>query len=59
MPFIYKQFLVQIIQQPDSVLLIYTARTRRTPRAPERRHPEPLTPSWYGDSVGHYEATRW
>jgi hypothetical protein len=18
-------------------------------------HPEPLTPSWYGDSVGHYE----
>jgi hypothetical protein len=19
------------------------------------RHPEPLTPSWYGDSVGHYE----
>jgi hypothetical protein len=25
----------------------------RAPRAPER--PEPLTPSWYGDSVGHYD----
>jgi hypothetical protein len=25
MPFIYKQFLVEIIQQPDRVLLIYTA----------------------------------
>jgi hypothetical protein len=24
-PFIYKQFMVQIIQQPDTVLLIYTA----------------------------------
>lgn len=56
MPFIYKQFLVEIIQRPKDVLLIYTA-----PGTDVRRvrlndhHPEPLTPSWYGDSVGHYE----
>jgi hypothetical protein len=56
MPFIYKQFLVQIIQQPDSVQIIYTAPSTDIRRVRlNDRHPEPLTPSWYGDSVGHYE----
>jgi hypothetical protein len=56
MPFIYKQFLVEIIQRPDSVLLIYTAPSTDVRRVRlNGRHPEPLTPSWYGDSVGHYE----
>jgi hypothetical protein len=55
-PFIYKQFMVQIIQQADRVLLIYTAPNTdvRHVRLNDR-HPDPLTPSWYGDSVGHYE----
>jgi hypothetical protein len=56
MPFIYKQFLVQIIQQPESVLLIYTAPSTDVRRVRlNDRHPVSLTPSWYGDSVGHYE----
>src|SRR6266581_2442191 len=56
MPFIYKQFLVQIIQQPDKVLLTYTAPNTDVRRVRlNERHPSPLTPSWYGDSVGHYE----
>jgi hypothetical protein len=56
MPFIYKQFLVQIIQQPDRVLLIYTAPNTDVRRVRlNDRHPEPLTASWYGDSIGHYE----
>jgi len=56
MPFIYKQFLVEIIQQPDMVQLIYTAPSTDVRRVRlNARHPEPLTPSWYGDSVGHYE----
>jgi hypothetical protein len=56
MPFIYKQFLVDIIQQPDRVLLIYTAPSVDVRRVRlNGRHPEPLIPSWYGDSVGHYE----
>ena len=55
-PFIYKQFVVEIIQQPDRVLLIYTAPSTDVRRVRlNGRHPEPLTPSWYGDSVGHYE----
>jgi hypothetical protein len=56
MPFIYKQFLVDIIQQPDRVLLIYTAPSTDVRHVRlNARHPERLTPSWYGDSVGHYE----
>ena len=56
MPFIYKQFLVQIIQQPDRVLLIYTAPNTDVRQVRlNGQHPSPLTPSWYGDSVGHYE----
>jgi hypothetical protein len=56
MPFIYKQFAVQIIQQPDRVLLTYTAPSTDVRRVRlNEQHPSPLTPSWYGDSVGHYE----
>jgi hypothetical protein len=56
MLFIYKQGTVRILQQPDRVLLIYTGPSTdvRHVRLNER-HPDPLTPSWYGDSVGHYE----
>jgi hypothetical protein len=55
MLFIYKQDTVQIIQQPDTVLLIYTENTDVRRVRLNDRHPEPPTPSWYGDSVGHYE----
>ena len=55
-PFIYKQFLVQIIQKPDQVQIIYTAPSTDIRRVRlNDRHPDQLTPSWYGDSVGHYE----
>jgi hypothetical protein len=53
---IYKQGTVRIIQQPDKVLLIYTGPSTDVRRVRlNDRHPEPITPSWYGDSVGHYE----
>jgi hypothetical protein len=56
MLFIYKQGTVRIIQQPDKVLLIYTGPSTDVRRVRlNDRHPEPLTPSWYGDSVGYYE----
>src|SRR5271155_3026883 len=54
MLFVYKQSLVRIFQQPDRVLLIYNNSDLRHVRLNDG-HPEPLTPSWYGDSVGHYE----
>ena len=54
MLFIYKQSTVRLLQQPDRIVLIYNSSDVRRVRLNER-HPEPLTPSWYGDSVGHYE----
>ena len=54
MPFIYKQFMVEIVQQPDTVLLIYTAPSTDVRRV-RMNQPHQLTPSLYGDSVGHYE----
>jgi hypothetical protein len=54
MLFVYKQFLVRLLQQPDRVVLIYDSSDVRRVRLNDR-HPELLTPSWYGDSVGHYE----
>jgi hypothetical protein len=55
MPFVYKQYLVQVIQQPDKVTLLYNGDHEVRRIRLNERHPQPLTPSWYGNSVGHYE----
>jgi hypothetical protein len=54
MPFVYKLFTVQIMQKPDSVMMIYNGGEMRQVRL-NASHPSPLAPSWEGDSVGHYE----
>ena len=57
MPFTFKNFVVQVLQEKDIVTLVYA-----NPQHDVRRirlnasHLKPLTPSWYGDSVGHYES---
>ncbi len=53
-PFIFKQAQVAIIQKPDRVLMIYNGAHIRQVRL-NAQHPSHLTPSWYGDSIGHYE----
>jgi hypothetical protein len=56
MLFVYKEGTIRMIQQPDMVQIIYTGPNTDVRRVRlNARHPEPLTPSWYGDSVGHYE----
>ena len=55
MPFIYKQFLVQIIQQPDKITFLYSEHMDIRRVRLNEHHPAKVTPSWYGDSVGHYE----
>jgi hypothetical protein len=47
MPFIYKQFLMQMMQQPDKITMLYNGDQVRRVRLNEP-HPSPLTPSWYG-----------
>jgi hypothetical protein len=55
MPFIYKQFLVQIIQRPSEIILLYHGDHEVRRVRLNEPHAQPPTPSWYGDSVGHYE----
>ena len=55
MPFIYKQFTVQMMQQPDKITMLYSGDHEVRRVRLNQPHPSPLAPSWYGDSVGHYE----
>jgi len=55
MPFIFKHFQVQVIQQPDKVTFLYNEDHEVRRVRLNEPHRSPVTPSWYGDSVGHYE----
>jgi hypothetical protein len=55
MPFIYKQALMLMIQQPDKITMLYSGGYEERRVRLNEPHPSPLTPSWYGDSVGRYE----
>jgi hypothetical protein len=55
MLFIYKQANMQMIQQPDRILILYSGNSEVRRIRLNEPHPSPLTPSWYGNSVGHYE----
>jgi hypothetical protein len=54
-PFVFTNGPTQLLQQPDKVTILYgyDHQVRRVPM--NRPHPAHVTPSWYGDSVGHYE----
>jgi hypothetical protein len=55
-PFIFKQFVVQVIQRPNEVVMLYSNPDHEVRRVRmNATHPAKLTPSWYGDSVGRYE----
>jgi hypothetical protein len=54
-PFIYKSFGLQILQSGDHVTMLYDADHQVRHVRMNQSHPAKLTPSWYGDSVGHYE----
>jgi hypothetical protein len=54
-PFVFTNGPTQLLQQPDRVTILYgyDHQVRRVPM--NQPHPAHVTPSWYGDSVGHYE----
>jgi len=54
-PYIYKNFAVQIFQQPDRITIIYEQDHEVRHVRLNEPHPAQVTPSWYGDSVAHYE----
>ncbi len=53
MPFTYKWTTVLMLQDKDKITLHYGGGVR-TIRM-NASHPSPLTPSWFGDSVGRFE----
>ncbi len=54
-PYVLWNTDMQMLQQPDQIMIIYSndhevRRVRMT-----ESHPARIAPSWYGDSIGHYE----
>src|SRR5499427_6475760 len=54
-PYIYKNFAMLIFQQPDKITIIYDQAHEIRHVRLNQPHPAEVTPSWYGDSVAHYE----
>src|SRR6516162_4948718 len=54
-PYIYKNFAMLIFQQPDKITIIYDQDHEVRHVRLNQSHPAEVTPSWYGDSVAHYE----
>jgi hypothetical protein len=55
-PYIFWDFWVEMVQQPDSVTMIYRHGSEVRRVRMNQTHPAQPTLSWHGDSVGHYEA---
>jgi hypothetical protein len=54
-PYVFWDFIVQIIQQADKITMIYRHGDEIRRVRLNDSHPAKVTPTWYGDSVGHYE----
>ncbi|HWN51023.1 MAG TPA: hypothetical protein VNO18_14585 [Xanthobacteraceae bacterium] len=54
-PYIFWDFWMEMLQKPDKVVMIYRHGNEVRWVRLNQSHPAQLTPSWHGDSVGHYE----
>ena len=54
-PFVMANFGLQVLQRPDKVTILYPYDHQFRQVRLNQAHPANVTPSWYGDSVGHYE----
>ena len=54
-PYVFWDFLVQMFQTPDHITIVYRQGNEMRHVRLNAQHPAKVTPSWYGDSVGHYE----
>jgi hypothetical protein len=54
-PFVLYNVGMQMFQQPDRVTIIYSNDHEIRRVRLNQPHPQQVTPTWYGDSVGHYE----
>jgi hypothetical protein len=54
-PYIFWNFAMQMLQQQDKITIIYYFDNEFRQVRMNQPHPARVAPSWYGDSVGHYE----
>jgi len=55
-PYILWTIGIQMLQQPDKITILYSNPDHESRQVRMNQpHPAHVTPSWYGDSVGHYE----
>jgi hypothetical protein len=54
-PFVLFNIGMQMLQQPDKITILYSNDHEVRHVRMNQPHPPRVTPSWYGDSVGHYE----
>ena len=54
-PFVFWNIGIEIIQQPHQVTILYSNDRDFRQIRMDQTHPAEVKPSWYGDSVGHYE----
>ena len=54
-PYAWRALQMQILQQKDQVTLLYVGDQQIRRVRLNQQHPLNVTPSWGGDSVGHYE----
>jgi hypothetical protein len=54
-PFVLYNIGMQMLQQPGKITILYSNDHEVRRVRLDQLHPAGVTPSWYGDSVGHYE----
>jgi hypothetical protein len=54
-PFVFSNGPTSLVQTPNEVLVLYGYNHQVRRVRMNQSHPEHVAPSWYGDSVGHYE----
>ena len=54
-PFEFTNNLIQVLQKPNEILILYNGDHQIRHVRMNQSHAAHATPSWYGDSVGHYE----
>jgi hypothetical protein len=54
-PFVFTGGAIQILQQPDKIVILYTYDHQVRHVRLDQSHPAHVTPTWFGDSIGHFE----
>jgi hypothetical protein len=54
-PYVFWNHGIQILQQPHQITILYSNDHEVRHVRMNQPHPSQVAPSWYGDSIGHYE----